>query len=392
MAEVTFAGIKKTYANGFTAVHSLDLEVADGELLVVVGPSGCGKTTTLRMLAGLEDITRGEITIGGRVVNELTPKERDIAMVFQSYALYPHLSVADNLGYPLLMAGLSKQDRRDRVVQVAKQLQLDELLDNKPRQLSGGQRQRVAMGRAMVREPSVFLMDEPLSNLDAKLRVVMRGEVSELQQALGTTMFYVTHDQTEAMTLGHRVAIMDRGILQQVAPPEELYSNPGNLFVAGFIGSPPMNLIRCSVEAIGNDVFTCKSGTVEWTQAGPGAGSTESRAPLAAAAGSSIVIGVRPEVVVLSSEQTGAGTPTLRGDVRLVESLGSETIVHIEVDGLDHHVADVEVAQDAGTRTVRLLAKLHDQQVPALGESVSIGLPTGRLHVFDATSGAALSA
>ena len=247
MAEVTFRSVEKVYDNKVTAVSDLDLDVADGELLVVVGPSGCGKTTTLRMLAGLEDITSGQISIGGKVVNDLTAKERDIAMVFQSYALYPHLSVADNLGYPLRMAKVSKQERADRIATVAKQLRLEELLDRKPRQLSGGQRQRVAMGRAMVREPQVFLMDEPLSNLDAKLRVLMRSEVAELQQELNTTMFYVTHDQIEAMTMGHRVAIMNHGVLQQVAPPAELYQSPANLFVAGFIGSPPMNLLNATV-------------------------------------------------------------------------------------------------------------------------------------------------
>lgn len=247
MAEVSFSPVTKQYPNGFTAVRDLDLDVADGELLVVVGPSGCGKTTTLRMLAGLEDISAGEVRIGDRVVNELSAKERDIAMVFQSYALYPHLSVADNLGYPLRMAKLSKADRKDRVLGVAKQLQLDGLLDRKPRQLSGGQRQRVAMGRAMVREPSVFLMDQPLPNLDAKLRVLMRSEVAKLQQSLKTTMFYVTHDQIEAMTMGHRVAIMHRGVLQQVAAPDALYTRPANTFVAGFIGSPPMNLFEANV-------------------------------------------------------------------------------------------------------------------------------------------------
>ncbi len=394
MADVTFEGVTKRYGNGFLAVDQLDLEVADGELLVVVGPSGCGKTTTLRMLAGLEEITAGRIRIGDRVVNDLSAKERDIAMVFQSYALYPHLTVADNLGYPLRMARLGKQERKDRVLAVAKQLRLDELLDRKPRQLSGGQRQRVAMGRAMVREPQVFLMDEPLSNLDAKLRVIMRSEVAELQQQLGVTMFYVTHDQIEAMTMGHRVAIMNDGILMQVAEPAELYRNPANLFVAGFIGSPPMNLFRGAVEFDGEGDETAarvRSGSVTVPIGGPIEAGDELRAFLH---DRPIVAGVRPERVQLAAAAAGTGPATgVNGVVRLVEMLGSESLVHIEVDGLDQHRNTADAADATGPDGSRILVKVgHDAVLPRVGEQLTAEVPWAALHLFDASSGAVVSA
>ncbi|MEM9131523.1 MAG: sn-glycerol-3-phosphate ABC transporter ATP-binding protein UgpC [Actinomycetota bacterium] len=394
MAEVSFEQVSKRYGNGFLAVDELDLEVADGELLVVVGPSGCGKTTTLRMLAGLEEITSGRVRIGDRVVNDLSAKERDIAMVFQSYALYPHLSVADNLGYPLRMARMGKQERKERVVAVAKQLRLDELLDRKPRQLSGGQRQRVAMGRAMVREPQVFLMDEPLSNLDAKLRVIMRSEVAELQQHLGVTMFYVTHDQIEAMTMGHRVAIMNDGVLMQVAAPAELYRAPANLFVAGFIGSPPMNLFGGTVE-LGDDqagAAVIRSGPVAVPVSGPVETTDDFRAFLR---DRPIVAGVRPERVRLSAAASGAeGSGDIAaGTVRLVEMLGSESLVHVEVDGLDQYRADADAADATGTSRPRLLVKVpHDGTLPTVGEHVSIDVPWDALHLFDASSGDVVSA
>ncbi len=380
MAEVSFRSVQKVYENGFVAVHDLDLEVSDGELLVVVGPSGCGKTTTLRMLAGLEDITIGEVSIGGKVVNDLTAKERDIAMVFQSYALYPHLSVADNLAYPLRMAKYPKHERAERVMTVAKQLRLEELLDRKPRQLSGGQRQRVAMGRAMVREPQVFLMDEPLSNLDAKLRVLMRSEVAELQHELNTTMFYVTHDQIEAMTMGHRVAIMDHGVLQQVAPPVELYRSPANLFVAGFIGSPPMNLFDAQVTG-DESAVSITSGTASI--------GFDSQAPdaLQRVSGEAVVIGVRPEHVELVAASTGM--PAI---VKLVEMLGSETLVHLDVDGLDYRMTDNDATEEAVAMGGRMLCKLHHEAtIPRQGERINIRFERRHVHVFDPTSGSVIT-
>src|SRR5881275_3032082 len=253
MAEITFDNVSKTYGDGFLAVSGLNLDVQDGEFVVFVGPSGCGKTTALRMLAGLEEISGGEIRIGERVVNDLTPKERDIAMVFQSYALYPHMTVEQNLAFGLKLRKMPKQEVSERVRRAANILQIEEFLNRKPRALSGGQRQRVAMGRAIVREPQAFLMDEPLSNLDAKLRVQMRAEVSRLQRDLGTTTIYVTHDQIEAMTMGDRVAVMRRGELEQVADPQTLYDRPVNLFVGGFIGSPAMNMIEATIEQSNGD-------------------------------------------------------------------------------------------------------------------------------------------
>ena len=252
MSRIALEGITKRYQDGTTAVRSLDLSIADGELMVLVGPSGCGKTTALRMVAGLEEITEGTILIDGRPVNDMEPRDRDIAMVFQSYALYPHLTVRDNMGFSLKYRKTPKQEIRRRVDEAARILELEELLGRKPRQLSGGQRQRVAMGRAIVRQPRAFLMDEPLSNLDAKLRVQMRAEIARLQRSLGVTTIYVTHDQTEAMTLGSRVAVLRHGVLQQVASPQELYRRPANLFVAGFIGSPAMNLIEATLERGGD--------------------------------------------------------------------------------------------------------------------------------------------
>ena len=285
MSRIVLEGITKRYQDGTTAVRSLDLSIADGELMVLVGPSGCGKTTALRMVAGLEEITEGTILVDGQPVNDMEPRDRDIAMVFQSYALYPHLTVRDNMAFSLKYRKTPKQEIRRRVEEAARILELDELLSRKPRQLSGGQRQRVAMGRAIVRQPRAFLMDEPLSNLDAKLRVQMRAEIAKLQRSLGVTTIYVTHDQTEAMTLGSRVAVLRHGVLQQVASPQELYRRPANLFVAGFIGSPAMNLVEATLErgAAGSGPGDAGPGNAGPGDAGLGEQAPATQAPARAA-------------------------------------------------------------------------------------------------------------
>jgi multiple sugar transport system ATP-binding protein len=376
-AAVEFSHVTKRYANVFEAVSALDLDVADGELLVVVGPSGCGKSTTLRMLAGLEDVSAGEIRINGKVANDVPAKDRDIAMVFQSYALYPHLTVAGNLEYPLRLAGLSKHDRAERVVAVARQLRLEELLDRRPRELSGGQRQRVAMGRAMVRKPKVFLMDEPLSNLDAKLRVVMRAEVAELQRSLGTTMFYVTHDQTEAMTLGHRVAVLDGGRLMQVGTPQELYDTPANAFVAGFIGTPAMNLASVDrVEVVGSSLHLAgKSGISELPAA-----LADSQPSVLVGERTPVVVGFRPEHALIGRPEDG-----IAGAVTLVEHLGSESVVHVASDTMDLLHTDEQV--EGGT-TQRLVVRLHeDRRDINIGDRVGVIVDPRHLHVFDRSSG-----
>ncbi|MHA3902515.1 sn-glycerol-3-phosphate import ATP-binding protein UgpC [Castellaniella sp. WN] len=306
MATLSFRDVRKTYPGGVAVIHGIDMEVRDGEFVVIVGPSGCGKSTLMRMVAGLESVTGGEIAIGGRVVNDLEPAERDIAMVFQNYALYPHMSVFDNMAYGLKIRRLGRDEIRRRVGDAARILELDQLLERRPRQLSGGQRQRVAMGRAIVREPAVFLFDEPLSNLDAKLRVQMRLEIQKLHQRLGTTSLYVTHDQVEAMTLAHRMVVMNKGVPEQIGTPAEVFEHPATVFVAGFIGSPPMNLLRVDVDAQGR-----------------AAGPDGAALPLAAPAGSArpLVLGLRPEHLRL-------GAPGLRSRVEMIEILGSEQLIH----------------------------------------------------------------
>jgi multiple sugar transport system ATP-binding protein len=335
------------------AVDALDLDVADGEFLVLVGPSGSGKSTALRMLAGLEDVNEGAILIGGRDVTDVAPKDRDIAMVFQSYALYPHMTVAENMGFALKLRGVSKADIRTRVEEAAGLLDLTKYLDRKPKALSGGQRQRVAMGRAIVREPSVFLMDEPLSNLDAKLRVETRANIASLQQRLGTTTIYVTHDQTEAMTMGHRVAVLKDGLLQQVATPRELYDRPQNAFVAGFIGSPAMNLKTVPVK----DGKALLDGLA---------------VPISRnATGASVQFGVRPETLQLvSSDAEGADLT-----VELVEELGADAYVYgsIRLDG----------------KPERFTVRVDGRTPPTIGQTVRVNVrDTSELHLFDAESGA----
>jgi multiple sugar transport system ATP-binding protein len=353
MGEIVFNRVTKRYGDT-VAVDGLTLSVADGELLVLLGPSGCGKTTALRMVAGLEDVDDGTVSIGGTVANDVEPKDRDVAMVFQSYALYPHLSVAKNIEFPLRQRGFDRAERERRVHEAATTLGLDPYLDRKPRQLSGGQRQRVALARAIVREPEAFLMDEPLSNLDAALRVQTRADIVALQERLGTTTLYVTHDQVEAMTMGHRIAVLSGGVLQQVAPPQELYDRPGNVFVAGFLGSPGMNLLSGTFEAEAGGVAV-SGGTVPLTAEG---------AALAASA-PTVTVGIRPEA--LSLDPAGS----LAASVVIVEALGAEAHVISRVpDG-----TRVVVRQGAGYPR------------PAIGEMVRIAVDAAETHFFDGVTG-----
>ena len=322
MATVTFDHVWKKYDN-FTAVNDLVLDIQDEEFLVLVGPSGCGKTTSLRMIAGLEDITEGELKIADRVVNDIPPKDRDVAMVFQSYALYPHMTVYDNLAFGLKLRKVPKAEIDRRVKDAAQTIELTSLLDRKPKQLSGGQRQRVALGRAIVREPAVFLMDEPLSNLDAKLRVQTRAEISRLHQRLKTTIVYVTHDQVEAMTMGSRIAVMNLGLLQQVGTPQQLYKQPANQFVAGFIGSPAMNFVEVKVEGSGTDA-RLKGGAFDAPIP------ERLRASIGESAGRQLILGIRPEH--LDVGQASGGMGTVRANVDVVEYLGNEELLHIRAD------------------------------------------------------------
>lgn len=383
MATVNLEQVTKVYTNGFEAVHQLDLGVEDGEFMVLVGPSGCGKTTALRMVAGLENITSGTLRIGERVVNDLSPKDRDIAMVFQNYALYPHMTVAENIGFALKLRKMSKDEINKQVRNAASILGLTEWLDRKPGQLSGGQRQRVAMGRAIVREPSVFLMDEPLSNLDAKLRVQMRAEVSRIQRRVGVATLYVTHDQTEAMTMGDRVAVLRLGLLQQCDSPQALYDHPANLFVAAFIGSPAMNLYEAHLEP-GAQGLRLGSQTIELPDfvrlAHPG---------LASYSDTKIVIGMRPEHLPAYTE--GHAGPAIDGDVDIVEALGSELLVHFTIDA-NRVVAEgaQDNDQDALPAGGEGVARV-DPRVPVKsGERVRFTVDTERMQFFDPASGSAI--
>jgi multiple sugar transport system ATP-binding protein len=388
MAEVQLKDVDKVYDGGVHAVQDLTLDVEDGEFLVLVGPSGCGKTTALRMVAGLEAITDGTISIGGRVVNELTPKERDVAMVFQNYALYPHLSVADNIAFGLRLRKMPKGVVDERIAWAAKLLDLTPYLARKPRELSGGQRQRVAMGRAIVREPQVFLMDEPLSNLDAKLRVQMRAEIAKLQHDLGTTTVYVTHDQVEAMTMGDRVAVMSEGVLQQVDRPQHLYDEPFNLFVAGFIGTPPMNLFEGAVRVSGDEVTV----TIGRTTLPVAPASVARYAGVRRIAGGGIVVGIRAEDVHPPASRPDL--PTLEGRVELVEALGSGLMVYMWVDAepvLPAGVDDTDEPPDEGAvARPNLIAHFPPRVDVRLGDTIPVAVDTAGLHFFDRESGAAL--
>ncbi len=379
VAQVVLDGLTKTYPNGFQAVTDLDLEIHDGEFLVLVGPSGCGKSTALRMIAGLEDISEGELRIGERVVNDLGPKDRDIAMVFQNYALYPHMSVYDNISFALKLAKTPKEEIDERVREAAAILELEDQLDRKPGQLSGGQRQRVAMGRAIVRKPSAFLMDEPLSNLDAKLRVQMRAEIAKLQRDLGVTTFYVTHDQIEAMTMGDRVAVIKDGFLQQVATPQELYDNPDNVFVAAFIGSPSMNLYEAE---LGADSITIGSNRLALGQR-----ILANRPALKSHIGSTVIVGVRPEDLEDAAvADDGPADRRITSTVTLVESLGSEVMVHFDIDARpvdsgDPDVQDLPTGETSATSSA--VGRFSPRSRVRAGEKVEIVVDSDRLHFFD---------
>ncbi len=397
MARVELNDVNKYYPDGFHAITDLSMEVEDGEFVILVGPSGCGKSTALRMVAGLEEITSGELRIGDQVVNDMTPKERDIAMVFQSYALYPHMTVGENMGFSLKLSKTPKDDIEKRVNDAAEILGLEELLHRKPKALSGGQRQRVAMGRAIVRAPKAFLMDEPLSNLDAKLRVQMRAEIAALQDRLGVTTLYVTHDQVEAMTMGDRVAVLEAGKLQQVDSPQRLYENPDNLFVAGFIGSPAMNLGLADVESTDDGGIAVKLG--------------ENRMKIAEAAldkypgvadkvGSTIAVGLRPE----HFEREADGDHNRMDDleVELVEMLGAEMLVHLKTDvspvineqmraALDDDDAFAELERQAKAGGQTFVARFDPGAPPEVGSKMTVGFRTDSMHFFDDESGLALT-
>jgi multiple sugar transport system ATP-binding protein len=395
VSEIVLDGITKRYQDGTTAVRSLDLSIADGELMVLVGPSGCGKTTALRMVAGLEEITDGTILIDGQPVNDMEPRDRDIAMVFQSYALYPHLTVRDNMAFSLKYRKTPKTEIRRRVDEAARILELSELLGRKPRQLSGGQRQRVAMGRAIVRQPRAFLMDEPLSNLDAKLRVQMRAEIAKLQRSLGVTTIYVTHDQTEAMTLGSRVAVLRHGVLQQVAAPQELYSRPANLFVAGFIGSPAMNLIEASL-APGDGGPEVVFGPHRLQV--PAAVLREHPA-LDRYLGRTVVLGIRPEHLEDAALVPDAAPESvLDVTVELREELGAEVNAHCTVGAPPVQVAGVTIGDtepDAAEieevpQIPALVARLDPRTTIREGQPARVHVDLSSLHFFDPETGESL--
>src|ERR1700731_3298424 len=385
MAEIVLEHLNKSYPNGMRAVKDLNLTIADGEFLILVGPSGCGKTTTLNMIAGLEEISSGELRIGGERVNEKAPKDRDIAMVFQSYALYPHMTVRQNIAFPLTLAKLKKAEIAQKVEETAKILDLSDFLDRKPAQLSGGQRQRVAMGRAIVRNPKAFLMDEPLSNLDPKLRVQMRGEIARLQRRLRTTTVYVPHDQTEAMTLGDRVAVMLSGLLQQVGTPMELYNNPANLFVAGFIGSPAMNFFPAQLTDVGVGL---PFGQITLTQ-------QVHDVLTAHPTPTNAIVGIRPEHLEdanLIDTYQRLRALVFEVGVELVESLGAEKIVHFTVEGASAHSAQLtELAADSGVSENEFVARLPAESAATAGQRIELALDTTKLAIFDADTGANLT-
>jgi multiple sugar transport system ATP-binding protein len=388
MAEVVLDKINKLYENGFHAVKDLSIDVADGEFLVLVGPSGCGKSTALRMVAGLEDISTGDLLIGGRRVNDVDPQGRDIAMVFQSYALYPHMSVADNIAYGLKLRRMPKDEMNRRIQRAADMLELTHLLDRKPKQLSGGQRQRVAMGRSIVREPQVFLMDEPLSNLDAKLRVQMRAEISAVVRSLNTTTLYVTHDQTEAMTMGDRMAVLKAGVLNQLGTPTECYDTPNNIFVAQFVGSPPMNLVLADIKEgakglelhVGGSRLEIPSSTLD------------ERPALKGYAGKQVAVGVRSEDMEDASIANVPDERRVKGKVTLTEALGSEIIVHFTFPGQKVVTEDTKLLEKEGggdelhiqaDEGVKWVASFAPRSRVHMGDEIEIAVDVERVHYFD---------
>jgi len=388
VASIVFDNVSKVYPDGTRAVTDLSLDARDGEFVVLVGPSGCGKTTALRMIAGLEEISEGVVRIGDRIVNDLDPRERDIAMVFQNYALYPNMTVADNIGFGLRMRKVPKEQRRPKIEDAARILGLTDYLHRKPAQLSGGQRQRVAMGRAIVREPQAFLMDEPLSNLDAKLRVQMRADIAHLQHELGTTTIYVTHDQVEAMTMGDRVAVMMGGVLQQVDTPQRLYDYPANLFVAGFIGTPPMNLLEATLSMNGDGSVLLAGKKLdlaaEALKAYPG---------LRAYDGRTVVVGIRSRDVHPAAERPDL--PTLDAQVELVEALGGGSIAYFRIDARELGSvvvpADDEAPEAApGRARPNLVAEIPAHATLKLGDRVPVAVDSAHMHFFDESSGAPL--
>ena len=399
MAQVAFDRVSKIYPDGTRAVNEMSLGITDGEFMVLVGPSGCGKTTALRMVAGLEEISEGTLTIGDRVVNHVPSRDRDIAMVFQSYALYPHLSVYDNIAFGLRLRKLSKQEIDDRVNRAATLLGLDDYLKRKPRALSGGQRQRVAMGRAIVREPSAFLMDEPLSNLDAKLRVQTRAEIAKLQSDLGVTTLYVTHDQVEAMTMGDRVAVMRKGELQQVDDPQTLYDRPVNLFVGGFIGSPAMNMLDATIEQSNGDL----SAKIGKQAVSLGAETLEHRPGLKAYAGKQVIIGIRPEDLEDAALVSDApADQRLVGRLELREALGSEIMAHFAIEAAHAETDEMrEIAADSGASEAGpgigaeaneaiIVGRFGARSRIAQGSAVTAVVDTRALHFFDPATGAGI--
>jgi multiple sugar transport system ATP-binding protein len=387
VAEIVLDKVTKLYPDGAKAVSDVDITIADGEFIILVGPSGCGKSTTLNMIAGLEDISTGELRIAGERVNERAPKDRDIAMVFQSYALYPHMTVRQNIAFPLTLAKMSKDEINAKVDDAARVLDLTQHLDRKPANLSGGQRQRVAMGRAIVRSPKAFLMDEPLSNLDAKLRVQMRTEIARLQQRLGTTTIYVTHDQTEAMTLGDRVVVLRGGIVQQIGAPQELYDRPNNLFVAGFIGSPSMNFVpgQLTADGVSTPIGDARLPAAAQSKIS-GSGS-----------GKDVVVGIRPELFEDVALVDGAQKPhggTFTVDVDVLESMGSDKYAYFLAGGPAVNSRELEeLAADSGTAVAgggQLVARLSSESTVAQGRSVDLWFDPAKIAVFDGGTGANL--
>lgn len=372
MAEIRLNNINKVYGDKFHAIHDLSFDIKDGEFMVFVGPSGCGKSTALRMVAGLESITSGELTIGGRAMNKVDPKDRDIAMVFQSYALYPHKTVRENIAFPLQMAKMDKAEINRRVEEAAAILELTSNLDRKPGNLSGGQRQRVAMGRAIVRQPAAFLMDEPLSNLDAKLRVQMRAEIAGIQRRLGVTTIYVTHDQVEAMTMGDRVAVLKAGVLQQVDTPHALYNRPDNVFVAAFIGSPSMNLYEAVLDG---RTLTLGSNSIDIPDA-----VFAQRPSLQGASRRKVIVGIRPEH--MDDAAVSPGAAEISAPATLVEALGAESMVHLNIDAPWVDAGDPDAIADIGDEKTAV-ARFSPKSKVRAGETVRVAIEAEELHFFD---------